>query len=240
LNKPPAFQFYSKDWLTSETVLAMSERDQGLFIHLLAHSWNSSEPGTLPLPLTLTAKLTAKPLLRLAWFLKRHPGTFREVNGRLLNDKLYANWLYYKELSEKRRAAANIRHDASASHLHQTASASAFASAKDLPLASLAPSENSSEGERGFAVFWTEYPRKIGKPAALRAWLKVAKDGELILVGLRVWKSCEQWRESERFIPYPATFLNQRRYNDKPSSSQGESFDEIFDRVAARRAKGLV
>jgi hypothetical protein len=46
--KPPAFQFYPKDWLSSKTVLRMTPAQCGYFINLLANAWDNDPPGTLP------------------------------------------------------------------------------------------------------------------------------------------------------------------------------------------------
>lgn len=133
-NKPPAFLFYAKDWLTSETVLRMSEEDEGLYIRLLAHSWNSADPGTLPGTPELIGRLLGKNSRRIRAFFRRNPETFRPVDGRFVNDKLYSNWLQYKELSDKRRAAAMSKHDANAKQLSCIAPTLASASAiKDYP-----------------------------------------------------------------------------------------------------------
>ncbi len=101
-NKPPAFQFYAKDWLTSETVLSMDFRDQGIYMRILAASWMSSDPGTIPLPLSLGAKVIGLPPRLVLAFLTRNPGAFTEVDGRLVNEKLHAQWLELKDLREKR------------------------------------------------------------------------------------------------------------------------------------------
>jgi hypothetical protein len=67
--------------------------------------------------------------------------------------------------------------------------------------------------------FYLAYPRKLGKPAALRAInaaLKVAP-AEAIASGLLAW--CEYWRVTEtdqRFIPHASTWFNQRRWEDRP------------------------
>jgi uncharacterized protein YdaU (DUF1376 family) len=48
MTKPPAFQFYAKDWLASRQVKMMSPEQRGYYIQLLAEAWDSKEPGTLP------------------------------------------------------------------------------------------------------------------------------------------------------------------------------------------------
>jgi hypothetical protein len=69
----------------------------------------------------------------------------------------------------------------------------------------------------GFDDFWAAYPRRVGKPAALRAWRSLhvnALDIPRIMDGLAVHKRSEQWTKSNgQFIPYPSTWLNQRRWD---------------------------
>ena len=68
-----------------------------------------------------------------------------------------------------------------------------------------------------FEEFWKEYPNKVGKPVASKAWTRVASEKEAIIQGLAAWKKSDQWcRDNGRYIPHPSTFLNQRRWEDKP------------------------
>lgn len=46
--RPPSFQFYPRDLLTSRTVLAMIPAARGAYLFLLCHAWLSDVPGTLP------------------------------------------------------------------------------------------------------------------------------------------------------------------------------------------------
>lgn len=74
-------------------------------------------------------------------------------------------------------------------------------------------------GREGFDRFWKAYPRKIAKPTAERSWKALhltETDVDKVLAGLDEWKGSEQWeRDGGRFIPHPATFLNQRRWEDE-------------------------
>lgn len=76
-----------------------------------------------------------------------------------------------------------------------------------------------------FDRFWSEYPRKESKPAARRAFDKLNVDESLLetmLAAIEKQKSLPQWNESGgQFIPYPATWLNNNRWEDevKPISS---------------------
>jgi hypothetical protein len=66
-----------------------------------------------------------------------------------------------------------------------------------------------------FARFWKAYPRRIAKPAALKAFKSLSPDGVLLekmLVALERQRGA--WSE-EKFIPYPQKWINQRRWEDE-------------------------
>lgn len=72
----------------------------------------------------------------------------------------------------------------------------------------------------GFDRFWEKYPKKKSKGQAERAWKKL-KPGEplqdRILDAIERAKTSDQWcRDQGKFIPYPATWLNGKRWEDEP------------------------
>lgn len=75
-----------------------------------------------------------------------------------------------------------------------------------------------------FEKFWNAYPRKVGKGAAEKAFKKYKPDDDLLatmLSALSVQKRSEQWaKDGGQFIPYPATWLNQRRWEDVPEKKE--------------------
>ena len=70
----------------------------------------------------------------------------------------------------------------------------------------------------GFAEFWAAFPKKVGKDAALKAFEKRKPDAELLnrmLAAIAAQAASEQWRkDGGQFIPNPATWLNQARWED--------------------------
>lgn len=72
--------------------------------------------------------------------------------------------------------------------------------------------------ETGFERFWSAYPKKTAKQAALKAWTKLRPDEgltETILSALEWFKQTDQWRKDNgQYIPYPATWLNGKRWED--------------------------
>ncbi len=102
-----------------------------------------------------------------------------------------------------------------------TATATAPASAPAIAVCGL---QDSPAGKRaskpalasGFGEFWAAYPSKVGKAAAEKAWTRIHADEDLattILASIETQKGWRNWREG--FIPNPATWLNQRRWEDE-------------------------
>lgn len=73
------------------------------------------------------------------------------------------------------------------------------------------------EEEENFEKFWKEYPKKIAKKEAEKAFYKKRPiDLTTLMDGLAKWKKSEQWtKDKGRFIPHPTTWLNQERWNDE-------------------------
>lgn len=92
------------------------------------------------------------------------------------------------------------------------------------PLSPL-PEENhcspsaSESADDGFATFWEQYPKKVAKPQALKAWKKIKPAGQLLaelMAALEKQKASADWlKDDGRFIPHPATWLNGRRWEDE-------------------------
>lgn len=79
--------------------------------------------------------------------------------------------------------------------------------------------EDNRAAEDRFNAFWSAYPRKTAKQRALAVWKrKKCWNGEFdaILAGLTAHKESDQWqRDDGRYIPHPATFLEQERWRDE-------------------------
>ena len=70
-----------------------------------------------------------------------------------------------------------------------------------------------------FAQFWEAYPKKKAKVEAFSAWNKRCPNADLLAVILRALahqKASPDWRkESGRYVPYPATWLNRGQWTDE-------------------------
>ena len=80
------------------------------------------------------------------------------------------------------------------------------------------PSPNGEALKASFNTFWETYPRKQAKPPAFKAWEKLHPKTELvdcIIKSVLSFKQTDGWRENDgKYIPLPATWLNQRRWED--------------------------
>ena len=75
---------------------------------------------------------------------------------------------------------------------------------------------------RAFDLFWQAYPTgsrgKSGKGAAWKSWARQKLDRQLseIIAAIAKWKKCDQWTKDQgAYIPNPATWLNQKRWEDE-------------------------
>ena len=83
---------------------------------------------------------------------------------------------------------------------------------KDNTLSAVAESDGYSDE---FNQFWSAYPKKVGKKEACKAFKKVKEPLSVLLDAIKEQKLSEQWtKENGRFIPNPATWLNQGRWED--------------------------
>lgn len=77
-----------------------------------------------------------------------------------------------------------------------------------------------------FTIFYEHYPRKINKQAALKSFTKFyGKDLPEINLLIRIinrWKCSEEFPKEKQFIPYPSSWLNQKRWIDFEEEAKPE------------------
>lgn len=70
--------------------------------------------------------------------------------------------------------------------------------------------------------FWPAYPRKVGREAARKSFVKLKLgDGllETIMLAVKRQAASSQWQRDTQFIPHPATWINGKRWQDEADSS---------------------
>jgi hypothetical protein len=68
--------------------------------------------------------------------------------------------------------------------------------------------------------FWVAYPRKVGKGAARKAWVRALRKATVseIMDGVGVYVDVVKTLDGMQFVQHPATWLNQERWTDETTN----------------------
>lgn len=82
---------------------------------------------------------------------------------------------------------------------------------------------------KDFEEFYAAYPKRKSRKLALKAWVKLKPDINVVLKSLIMHKKSDQWTtEKGKYIPYPATWLNAEAWNDE---SENEKENDIYNNM---------
>lgn len=93
-----------------------------------------------------------------------------------------------------------------------------------------------------FEEFWSKYPKKVAKLAALKAWNKLDDDRRKKAIDV-LQQHCKRWDDMQ-FIPHASTWLNGERWDDVIEDSQPKQktvawWSNDQDTLAYGNQKGL-
>jgi uncharacterized protein YdaU (DUF1376 family) len=66
-----------------------------------------------------------------------------------------------------------------------------------------------------FDIFWKQYPRKVAKPNALKAWNRIKPDDDVLKKMLAAINHQGLSSREIQFVPHPASWLNAQRWEDE-------------------------
>jgi hypothetical protein len=232
--KRPSFQFYPADWLRDTSLRTCSVGARGLWIDMICYMHEGTPYG----------HLKVKDKVILTENLARMVGeTFENVKGWL--DELYEAGVYqlaedgsiYSKRMVKDEALRNARAEGGKLggnpallamkdnlKVNQEVKQNTTPSSSSSSTSSITPipprgAYVSQEIKSLFEKFWQYYPKKVGKDAALKAFAKRKPDEKLLLQMLKalaIQKGQPNWiKEDGQYIPNPATWLNQGRWEDQ-------------------------
>lgn len=131
------------------------------------------------------------------------------LGAKLTNQKRWGKASHSVSLSDSHSVSPNGRPSPSPSPSHvQTPPTPSFKST----------SNGNAIGD--FEKFWNAYPNKVAKFDAEHAWCEVNASRHVpeIMQAIKLQSGSEAWsRDNGRFIPNPATWLRDGRWNDSPS-----------------------
>lgn len=221
----PAFQFYADDFIAG--TVDMSPAEVGAYIRLLCYQWSRGSAPALPEKMQRVAGgIVSEDVI--AKFPLCEDGNRR---NKRLEDVRKASDAFRKIQAEK--AHSRWKKDAAALPGHNPGSAGGDAGAIPKPMPNGVPNAcspspspspiNTPKAPKGaepvgFDEFWKAYPKKVAKPAAIKAWAKLNPNDETfrkILESVKTQSASPDWlKDGGQFIPYPATYLNGRRWED--------------------------
>jgi hypothetical protein len=152
------------------------------------------------------------------------------------------NARYYQNRKERLKASESDLNRLNASYSDVKVSPSLSPKEKSPPITPSkeitpisTPSKNARDArslavQAAFDAFWRRWPHKVGKPAAEKAFAKVSGEIEAILIGIDRYI-----RDKPPDRPWlnPATFLNQRRWEDAPAETFQASRQEPAKKISA-------
>ncbi len=230
------FKFYGQDWLTDIKILQLSIEDRLCYLTLLCLASASDNPGQIKKcdeeaiielsHIPFDPCDTDNPFERAKGFLKR-----LNDNGMITiddnGDVTVKNFIKrqgqsltgYERVKKYREKQKKIKPNRYQDNVNDNADDNSRIeeSRVDKNIIPPNPLKGDCMGDSEFQEFWKIYPHKIAKAAARKKFLKLHKSKlPDILQAVEKQKKTEQWqREEGRFIPYPATWLNQERWNDE-------------------------
>ena len=226
MGKAPSFQFYPKDWLTDPDVVCMSMAQKGAYITLICYCWKEDK---LPNNPDYIRKLLGNiPKWKTLWNGIKHKFEIR--GDYLIHPRLEKERIKQEEHRRKKSIAGKIgmekrwgkphNNDNTVTDVLITKNNSSSSTSSSIP-------HSSDIYTSSFQNFWKVYPRRTDKKTALQAWNKINPDNELqkiMLDAIERNKQTKQW-QGRRFIPHPATWLNQERWY------VGVEFEYLFEEL---------
>ena len=215
MGKAPAFQFYPKDWLTDPDVVCMSMGQRGAYITLICYCWKEDK---LPNNPDYIRKLLGNiPKWKTLWNGIKHKFEIQGdylVHPRLEEERIKQEE-YRKKKSNAGKKGMKKRWNKSDNN-HNTVTDVLITKNNSSSSTSSSIAHSSDIYTSSFNEFWEIYPHKVGKKKAMEVWNKLKPDDESIeriIDALKKQKETRQWQD-KLYIPHPATWLNQERWND--------------------------
>jgi hypothetical protein len=223
--KRPSFQFYPSDWLRDTALRSCSIGARGLWIDMICFMHEGNPYGHLKvgnkviLPSNLCGMVGATLEDVEGWLDELKQAS---VYGLADDGSMFSRRMIKDENLRNMRAAGGKLGGNPA--LKDKTKVNLKVKQNPTPSSSSSSSSSNIHTDQpdGFDLVYQAYPKKVGKPAALRAW-KAAKvkpdEVDLILKDIESRKLSRDWQKDDgQYIPNPSTYLNQRRWEDLTSS----------------------
>ena len=224
----PAYQWYAGDALSSPTIQKMTLEQEGCFRRLLDYQWLDGKISQNFLEIRALLKNVSRKRFEKIWAVIGLCFELLPDGSGLINPRL--NYIreeriaFLAERGESGKKGANKRWKrdglANGSAIRKLM-ANDSSSSPSLSIPPIVPQSSPIASVRieystDFEKFWTVYPKKTGKGAAFTSWKKNGHPPlDQVIAIIQLASRSPKWLEQNgRFIPNPATWLNQKRWDD--------------------------
>jgi len=228
MSKKPWYPFFPADFRSSPRVQTLTLEQEACLRRLLDIQWLSEDctiPDNMQMHCSWTSNAMQEQCTRDA-VLQFFPII---EDGKRANLRLRELFFKASDTSRERKKAAETRWNKpkTKSKKKKDANASVLQCDSD----SDSDSNNTPISPNGdFEKFWNAYPRKSGKGKAWESWDKIKPNAQIqsrILEAITEQSKTEQWKKDKgQYIPFPATWLNQKRWEDSPEIVLAEKQEE--------------
>jgi hypothetical protein len=222
--KRPSFQFYPSDWLRDTALRSCSTGARGLWIDMICYMHEGNPYGHL--------KVGDKVIL--AHNLARMVGETLDVVEGWLNElklagvyDLTTDGVIFSRRMIRDENLRNIRALGGKLGGNPALKEGHKVNLKVVPKDKQKPTPSSSSSSSSinntidrFDEFWKAYPRKVSKGAAEKAWNKIKPNDETVALMIKAISAQKLSEVEEKFIPYPASWLNATKWLDEVKSTQ--------------------
>ena len=226
MSAPPFMPLYVGDYLADTTHLTCTEH--GAYMLLLMSMWRNG--GSLPSDdknLARHARCTTGQWARMRPILIEF---FTVTDTTITHGRLTSELTRHSDAVERQRERSSnggrakalkynaVTHAAGTEISCQPEPEPDTKEAKAPLVTPRLPALAKTEIARGFLAFWTAYPKRAGKDAAGKAFAKamarIGGDDPLAVILAGIERALPGW-DDPQFIPHPATWLNQGRWEDE-------------------------
>ena len=212
----PYIRLYIPDYLSSTAHLNPTEH--GVYLLLIMNYWQRG--GPLPADKASLSQTCGMSRSQFNGVFEKIVKFFCEIDGLLYHSRIEHELLKVSVKSQKNsnsgKLSAAKRANERSTNVDRTFNHTDTDTDTDKEKTiARKPRESVLENIEGFEFFWTDYPRKIGKGAAKKAWKSaiLKTSPATIAAATRIFAS-KQAGTDEKFIPHPATWLNAERWQD--------------------------
>ena len=251
----PSLQFYPSDWLEDTGLRLSSLEAKGLWMDVLCHAFNAEERGAFR---SKANQRLSKSLAKLvSEDVSKVEAALKELIENEVCESDGESYIYSRRMvRDEKQRRSKVEAGSKGGRVSRPPSRIKANRRSTTPSSSPTPittTKNKNIYTSEFEQFWSVYPRKIAKPSAYRAWLKLNPDENTqAAITAKVKEAIEtgNWNPETdmRYIPHPASWLNaggyeseylpvkgSKAYEEKKKQENREVSSRIYKEVIANK-----